>query len=197
MEKLTKDEILSAKYGGMQTWAENGIAGRGVLIDYWNYTNKSYDPITTHRISLKEIHACAKAEGVKFQYGDLLFIRSGFVDHYNQLDEKERKRLGTLKATEYTFVGVEQTEEMLDFLHDNYFSAVIGDAPAFEAWPRSGLNLHEYLLPLWGLPIGEMWDLERLAEMCKSQNQYTFFISSAPANVPGGVGSHPNAIAII
>lgn len=25
MRKLTKDEILSAKYGGMQTWAENGI----------------------------------------------------------------------------------------------------------------------------------------------------------------------------
>lgn len=196
------NEIPSAKYGGMQAWAEHGIgttslsgfsqpktltspAGRGVLIDYWDYTGKNYNPTTTHRISLRDIHACAKAQGVEFQYGDLLFIRSGFVDHYDGLDEKERNHLGTLTIPEHTFVGVEQTEEMLDFLHDNYFSAVIGDAPAFEAWPRSGLSLHEYFLPRWGLPIGEMWNLERLAETCKSKHQYTFFISSAPANVPG------------
>lgn len=151
---------------------------------------------------------------MEFQYGDLLLIRSGFVDHYDRLNEKERKHLGTLKIAEHTFVGVEQTEEMLDFLHDNYFSAVTGDAPAFEAFPRPPLNLHAYLLPRWGLPIGEMWDLERLAETCKSKKQYTFFVASAPANVPGmymsscqrvcadrenligGVGSHPNAIAI-
>ncbi|KAK5045501.1 hypothetical protein LTR84_009119 [Exophiala bonariae] len=193
---LTKDAIPNAKYGGMQAWAEHGIAGRGILIDYWGYTGKSYDPITTHRISLEDIHACAKSQGLQFQYGDLLFIRSGFVDHYNRLSETERKHLGMLKKSEHAFVGVEQTEEMLDFLHNNYFSAVVGDAPAFEAWPRSGINLHEYLLPLWGLPIGEMWDLDKLAEMCRSRKQYTFFISSAPANVPGGIGSHPNAIAI-
>lgn len=122
---------------------------------------------------------------MEFQYGDLLLIRSGFVDHYDRLDEKGRKQLGTLQIPDHTFVGVEQTEEMLDFLHDNYFSAVIGDAPAFEAWPRAEFNLHQYLLPRWGVPIGEMWNLERLAETCKRKKQYTFFITSAPANVPG------------
>ncbi|KAK6365540.1 hypothetical protein LTS17_011259 [Exophiala oligosperma] len=190
------DEVPNAKYGGMQAWAEHGIAGRGVLIDYWDYAGKSYDPITTHRIPLKDVQACAKAQGVEFQYGDLLLIRSGFVDHYDRLDEKGRKQLGTLQIPDHTFVGVEQTEEMLDFLHDNYFSAVIGDAPAFEAWPRAEFNLHQYLLPRWGVPIGEMWNLERLAETCKRKKQYTFFITSAPANVPGGIGSHPNAVAI-
>lgn len=28
-----------------------------------------------------------------------------------------------------------QGEEELDWLHDCYFAAVAGDAPAFEAWP--------------------------------------------------------------
>lgn len=36
-----------------------------------------------------------------------------------------------------------------------------GDGPAFEAWPRkTEWYLHEYLLALWGIIIGEMFDLE-------------------------------------
>lgn len=161
-------------------------AGRGVLIDYWDHVGKNYDPVTTHRIPLSDIHAIAQKHDIKFQYGDILFIRSGFVENYGGLDKAQRAHLGTLKIPEHTYVGVEQTEDMLDFLHDNYFSAVVGDAPAFESWPRQGLNLHQYLLPRWGLPIGEMWDLDQLAETCKRKNQYTFFLASVPSNVRGG-----------
>ena len=44
-----------------------------------------------------------------------------------------------------------------------------------------------------GMPLGEMFDLEKLSETCKKKNRWTFFFSSAPANVPGGVSSHANA----
>jgi hypothetical protein len=115
----------------------------------------------------------------------MLLVRSGFIDKYNSLDEKQRAHLGTLKIPEHTFVGVEQTEDMADFLHDNYFSAVIGDAPAFEAWPPAPFSLHQYLLPRWGTPIGEMWDLEELGRLCKEKKQYAFFMASVTANVPG------------
>lgn len=57
-------------------------------------------------------------------------------------------------------------------------------------------HLHEYILALWGMPLGEMLDLERLAETCKERKRYTFFFSSTPANVPGGVSSHVNGQAI-
>lgn len=73
-------------------------------------------------------------------------------------------------------------------------------------------HLHEYLLALWGCPLGEMVDLERLSQTCKEKNRWTFFVTSAPANVPGkrrsvglkallmvnagGVGSHVNGTAI-
>ena len=97
---------------------------------------------------------------------------------------------------DYKFVGVEQSDEMVDFLHDNYFAAVAGDAPAFEAWPPSPWAHHTNLLPKWGCPIGEMWDLEKLARVCREKKRWEFFFSSSPANVPGGVGSHPNAMAI-
>jgi hypothetical protein len=75
---------------------------------------------------------------------------------------------------------------MVDWLHDCWFAAVAGDAPSFEAWPtQEGFYLHEYLLPLWGNPIGEMFDLEKLAKTCRENNRWTFFVTSQPANVPG------------
>lgn len=162
--------------------------GRGVLIDYWSYAKKSYDPNTSFAITYDELLACAKAQGVEFQYGDILIIRTGWIDAYNRLDYEQRKALAAPGSSynENKFVGVEVTEAMADFLHDNYFSVVAGDNPGFEVWPSDkDWNHHGNLLPLWGLPIGEMWDLEKLSEVCKKNNRYTFYFSSCPTNVPG------------
>lgn len=165
-----------------------------MLIDYWSFAKKSYDPNTAHPITLPEVLECAKQQNVEFQYGDILIVRSGWLDNYNTLDQPARDALSKAPPAA---VGVKQTEELLDFFHDNYFSAVAGDQPAFEAWPsREKWYFHSFFLPLWGMPIGEMWDLEKLAETCKEKGQYDFYFSSMPANVPGGVGSHPNAMAI-
>ena len=57
--------------------------------------------------------------------------------------------------------------------------------------------LHEYLLAMWGVMIGEMLDLETLASKCREQNRWFFFFTSAPANVKGGVASHVNGTAIL
>lgn len=46
-------------------------------------------------------------------------------------------------------------------------------------------HLHEYILALWGMPLGEMLDLEKLAQTCREKNRWTFFFTSAPANCPG------------
>ena len=46
------------------------------------------------------------------------------------------------------------------------------------------------------MPIGELWWLDDLADDCAADGVYEFFFTSAPLNVPGGVGSPPNALAI-
>ncbi|RVX70494.1 hypothetical protein B0A52_05145 [Exophiala mesophila] len=194
---LSADEIKNSSRCGMQAWSDHGIVGRGVLLDYWDFVQKKYDPNTTHRITLSELQGCAEEQGTTFQPGDVLLIRSGWVDTYNKMDENQRTKLGSVPPNRCTFVGVEQSQEMIDFLHDNYFSAVGGDAPAFEAWPSNQpWYHHEYLLSLWGVPIGEMFDLEKLSVVCKKLGRHTFFFTSSPANVSGGVGSTPNAMAI-
>ena len=56
--------------------------------------------------------------------------------------------------------------------------------------------LHQYFLSLFGLCIGELWDLKQLGEHCQKMGRYQFLLTSAPLNVPGGVASPPNALAI-
>ncbi|KAF2168749.1 hypothetical protein M409DRAFT_65167 [Zasmidium cellare ATCC 36951] len=194
---ITQHDIETTSKMGMEPWAKHGIVGRGVLLDIWHFLKESYDPFTSRPITFKEIQDCAKAQKVDFQYGDILILRTGWVDKYLQKNQDERNKLGEVVGLNHEFVGVEQTQEVIDFLHDNYFSVVAGDQPGFEKWPPpKDPVLHSILLPLWGLPIGEMWDLEELAQVCRQKGQYTFFFASTPANVAGGVGSVSNAMAV-
>ncbi|KAF7714089.1 Uncharacterized protein PECH_001970 [Penicillium ucsense] len=191
-------------------WAEHGVAGRGILLDYRYYAlkhNKPYDPYTSHAISLEELKACAAFQGVDIRPesqggdirpGDFLLIRSGFVEKYDSLSPEARYAAATRSHDDLCYAGVARDEDMREWLHDCYFAGVAGDSPTFEAWPVPAMDfLHQYLLALWGCPLGEMWNLEKLAEKCRERGKWTFFLTSAPAYVPGGVGSHANATAFL
>lgn len=57
-------------------------------------------------------------------------------------------------------------------------------------------HLHPILLAGWGTPIGELFDLDRLAVLCEKHQRWSFFVTSAPLNYKGAVASPPNAIAM-
>jgi hypothetical protein len=118
----------------MIAWAKKGIVGRGVLIDYWTWSQKHapYNPLETYSIPLTNLKKCIDQQNLQFQSGDILFIRSGFVTIYSTLDIPTRQKLAAVNPT--PAAGVEQSEQMLEWIWNNQFSAVAGDAPAFEAW---------------------------------------------------------------
>ena len=91
---------------------------------------------------------------------------------------------------------MESTLEVLAFLWDTKIAAVAGDCPGFEAWPPSEYEMHRVLLAGFGMPMGELFDLEGLAAECERLGRWTFFVASEVLNVKGGVASPPNAIAI-
>ena len=96
-------------------------------------------------------------------------------------------------ATPFTSV---LTDGAVEFLWSN-FAAAGADHPSFEAWPtQKDWSLHEVMLGGWGMPIGELFDLERVAKHCKEIGRWSFFLVSEPCNVPGGVASPPNSLAI-
>ena len=184
---------------GIQVWARRGIAGRGVLIDYQRWASAqgiSYSPGERHEITVDALQAAARAQGVEFQPGDILLVRSGWIAWYLGLSQPEREALATHP---HVAIGLAQGDETLRFLWDQHFAAVAGDMLAFEAFPAHPQRgfMHETLLALWGMPIGEMFYLEALAEACATSGVYEFFLTSAPLNKRGGVASPPNALAIM
>ncbi|KAH6669389.1 putative cyclase-domain-containing protein [Halenospora varia] len=199
---LQHDQIpdpAHSEKNGIHHWTRRGgIVGRGVLIDYASYAEKhgiKYEATTRHEISVKDVEAIAKEQGVEFKPADILIIRSGWVKWYTEVNDEERIR-GATNGHEH--MGLAGNAETVEWLWDHHFAAVAGDAIAFEAWPpKAPYRLHDHFLAMWGTPIGELWNLEELAEQCKKENKYSFFLTSAPLNVHGGVASPPNALAIL
>jgi kynurenine formamidase len=185
---------------GIENWARRGIAGRAVLIDFERYAKQKqldYAPDVAYGITAAEIQAAAEAQGVSFQVGDILLLRTGWITWYNRLNQEQREFLPTSREN-YKWAGVEQTDEVLRFLWDTHFAAVASDCPSFESVspPKGMVSLHATILGLWGMPIGEMFNLDPLAEDCAGDNIYEGFLTAAPLNKLGGVASPPNALVI-
>lgn len=191
-DKARKPDVL-----GIHAWSERGIVGRGVLLDWhaWRVAQgKAHAAFETQAISLAELRAVAVAQGTRIKFGDILIVRTGFLDAYRRLSRAESDALRARPAP--AFAGVEQSGEMAEFLWSNV-SACAGDQPSWEAWPsRADWALHELMLAGWGMPIGELFDLEELAAHCERAGRWEFFLTSEPVNVPGGVASPPNILAI-
>ena len=172
----------------IQVWVENGgIVGRGVLLDYSGWAASQgikYDPLTTHKIPLSDLTKVAEAQSVTFQPNDILFIRSGYINALSSLSQEDATVYAS-KTAAMPAIGVESGEEILKWIWENQFAAVAGDMIAFEALPFQSKDfwLHEWLLAGWGLPIGELFDLEALAAECKRLGKSTFFFSSVPLKV--------------
>jgi len=182
-------------------WVENGgIVGRGILLDYraWADSQGIAAPcFETTPITVDVLQSIAAHQGTTICAGDILLVRSGWVQAYNKLSHDECRTLAGLSNP--PAIGVESSEKSLRWIWENGFAAVGGDAPSFEAWPCQNKEfwMHEWLLAGWGCPIGELFDLEQLSEECAKRKKWSFFFSSMPLNVPGGVASPPNGVAIL
>ncbi|PYH99301.1 hypothetical protein BO71DRAFT_479553 [Aspergillus ellipticus CBS 707.79] len=198
----TASEILDPASSriGIGHWAKKGIAGRGVLIDYctWAKENRgvTVDALSPHCVSLDDVHTIAKECGITFQRGDIFFLRVGLPATWDGMSEEEKLAYSRQDMPKHA--GLEQSERVLRFMWDTHFAAVASDAVSFEVFPalQPEFDLHHHLLAGWGLPIGEMFDLDELAETCRRLGRWTFFISSSPLNCAQGVSSPPNCMAL-
>ncbi|PYI30071.1 putative cyclase [Aspergillus indologenus CBS 114.80] len=197
---VTQHEIETSDILGIQTIAAKPIVTRGVLLDWYTYALKNklpHRPFTNQHIPLKELLVVAQEQKVTFRRGDVLLIRTGWTAAYTQLSHEEKEQLGG--RDDRASCGVEATEEAIRWHWERGFAAVASDTVAYEAWPSPkpwGVCMHEVFLSGWGMPIGECWDLEELSETCKTLDRWTFLLTSQPLNLPGGVASPPNAMAI-
>lgn len=180
---------------GVDVWARKGIAGRAVLLDlarYWQETGTEFNWMERTAITVSDLEAVRQAVGVDQRSGDILLVRTGWMASYKSATKDQVTHVHeTLNGP-----GLEASDEMAEYLWDWGISAVANDTFGFEPMPPAAHTLHARILVRLGIPIGELWDLEALAADSATDGRYESFLTSAPLNIPGGVGSPANALAI-
>ncbi|KAI0975415.1 putative cyclase-domain-containing protein [Xylaria arbuscula] len=190
----------------IDAWAQKkaGIIGRGILLDWYSWAQKNgidRSPFTTGAVEVEHLKAIVAESEIAIKSGDILFIRVGFTKKYDQLSKAEQAAFPDRKPA--GLLGLEATQASLRWLWENEFAAIASDSPSFERGPAIGpyndpdVSIHQWCLAGWGLPLGEMFDLEELANACKQRNRWSFFLSSLPMRIPEGVASPGNAVAIL
>lgn len=196
---------------GIHHVAQKGICGRAVLVDVGAHRESIGRPIdqeAAEHITVSEIDEAMRAQGTSLEPGDVLLIRFGWIAH---MRDPSTVRNPVLRSP-----GLAPTEETAAWIWDHELAAVAADNVALEAWPASGSllttraeldgrleesshtgMLHRILIPLLGLTIGELWDLDDLARECAADQRYEFLVVAEPLNITGGVGSPANALAIL
>jgi kynurenine formamidase len=196
---------------GMHHWASRGIVGRAVLADVGRWRQAGgralrYD--APDAIEPDDVTACLSDQGVEVEPGDVLLVRTGWLSWYRSLDPAGRTAL----PEHLVIPGLRPGRATARMLWDLHVAAVAADNPSFEMWPPAGLPgrewrtrlaeepeetfVHTALLGLLGLPIGELFDLDALAEDCAADGRYEAMLTSAPLHLRHGVASPPNALAI-
>ncbi|MFI7601303.1 cyclase family protein [Actinoplanes sp. NPDC049681] len=192
---------------GIHNWAESGIAGRGVLLDvvrFFAEQGREYDREATVLLDATTLDEIAAAQGVEWHGGDMLLLRTGWAESYLSKTEPQRVDFSYRAKSP----GLARREAVVRWLWDKQIALVASDTPAVEAQPvlesdfrapgrlQSGsVILHQPLIALLGMAMGELWNLEDLAADCAQDGRYDFFLTAKPLNIPGGVGSPPNAMA--
>ncbi|RBA20535.1 hypothetical protein FPRO05_07982 [Fusarium proliferatum] len=140
--------VPGSQHLGIDAYANNGgIIGRGVLIDWYSWSqrnNISLSPFQTNAVEMSHIRAIIAEENIEFCQGDILFIRVGFTAHYNALSPEAQENFPYRQPG--GLLGLEATKESLRWLWDSGFSAIASDAAGFERGPATGAYNHpDYL----------------------------------------------------
>jgi hypothetical protein len=201
---------------GVDHWARRGIVGRAVVCDLAGHRasiGRPIEPGSSDACTAEDVRGAIDSQGVAVETGDILLLHTGWVDWYRSLDEAGRTALATDGGL--VSCGLASGEDTLRLLWDLHVAAVAADNPAVEAWPpgrhlapdeveatmsdptrRHEVFMHFALLPLLGLPLGELWDLGPLTRACRADQRWTCLLVSAPLNLRHGVGTPANAIAL-
>lgn len=183
---------------GIDGWAARGVVGRGVLLDverFYAATGRDYDVEADHEITVEDLRGTAQLQGTQIQTGDILFFRTGWLGR--MMASGPDKRAAMMDFARQRSPGLEPGEDAARFLWDSHVAAIVADNASLEVMrPSTSFALHQFLLPLLGIPIGEYWVLDDLAADAASDGRYEFLLVSVPLNIAGAIGSPPQAVAI-
>ena len=185
------DEISSqgAKRNGIEKMAD-GVVARGILIDLPRFKGVPWlEP--GYGITVEDLERASASHDLSLTRGDALLVRTGQIAMC-----RDRGAWGDYAGGDAPGLGFETAE----WIHRREIAAVATDTWGMEVRPNQipgALHpLHQVFLPSMGLLVGEIFDLERLADDCEADGVYEFLLVAPPLPITGAVGSPINPLAI-
>lgn len=180
------------KVTGIEHMADR-IVGRGVLLDMGAFLRPETGELDDgYAITTADIQACIAAQGATSAVGrgDIVLVRTG------RLARARREGWGDYAGGPAPGLSVTTA----GWLHRTEIAAIATDTWGFEVRPNefteSFQPLHQIAIPNMGLTIGEMWDLDALADACRDRGRWEFLLTAPPLRITGAVGSPVNPLAI-
>ncbi|WP_344767062.1 cyclase family protein [Aeromicrobium panaciterrae] len=169
--------------------AAKGVVGRGVLLDVAHLAD---GPLGQgDRISPEDLDAACAAQGVTVGAGDILLIRTGWIERWTR-DHDVRELWDGQPGLSL---------DCARWLHDRDVAAVLMDNTGVEHIPTdpghgTSWPLHCVLIRDMGMTLGEMAVLDQLADDCHRDGVWEFLFVATPLKVERSVGSPITPIAV-
>jgi kynurenine formamidase len=167
-----------------------GVVGRGVLLDIARLRGVAYLE-KGEGIAARELLECASKQNVQIGSGDILLVRTGWWGKYLE-DHSTSEFKGGEPGLAFDTVELLRELDVAAVAADNYAVEVLPGEHDNEA----RLIVHMLLIRDMGMVLGEIFDLEALAEDCAADGVYEFFFCASPLIIPGAVGSPMTPIAV-
>lgn len=186
-------ETIGTRHGAKRNSITNltdRATGRGVLLDIARFKGRPWlEP--GESIQAEDLERCAERQGVTVTEGDFVLIRTGQIAQARSMGD-----WGDYAGGAAPGLGVSAAE----YLCPRGVTAVATDTWGVEVKPYETEDmmapLHVIFLINAGIYLGEMWDLEALAEDCAEDGVYEFFLTAPPLTITGSVGSPVTPLAI-
>jgi kynurenine formamidase len=170
----------------------SSIVSRGVLLDVGRVVGEDGELPDGFAITEEHLQATIAAQGSTSQVGrgDIVLVRTGRLTRARREGWHDYAG-GASPGLSFWTAG---------WLHSTEIAAIATDTWGFEVRPNEFPNafqpLHQVAIPNIGLLIGEMWDLDALAEDCSGDGVYEFLLAAGPLKVTGAVGAPLNPLAV-
>lgn len=181
--------LLGAQRNDIAAYRQR-IVGRGVLLDVPRSLGKQWcEP--GEAIDGSQLQACAEQERVEIRRGDILLLRFGHIGMCRSRDSWGDYAGGDAPGLAF---------DSLSWLFEHEIAGVASDTWGVEVRPNEitfvAQPWHRIAIPQMGLLVGEMFDLEALADDCAKDGRYEFFFCANPIPMTGSVGGPINPTAI-
>ena len=168
----------------------NGVVARGVLLDLPRMLGEPWLENGT-RIRPQDLDACAEQQGVTVEAGDVMLVRTGMLQRCLEAGSWEGYCGGPAPGLSVHCAA---------WLYEREVAAVATDTWGVEVIPNETVDcfqpLHMICLRNTGLLLGEIFQLDTLAEACAEDGRYAFLFTAPPLPISGAVGSPINPLAI-